>query len=105
MFPEDDGIVTPCPAQTISSVTRMDAGSRCDNIAHAGRGSVVTWMQIMGEVRRLDDRRKRAEHLGEDDAAGLVTMLLDFHNQAVVSVPAPSRPALRRTSQGQEKGR
>jgi len=66
---------------------------------------MVTWMQIMTQVQRLGDKRKRAEHLGEEDAAGFVAMLLDFHNQTVVSVPAPSRSALRRTSQGQEKAR
>lgn len=84
-------------------VIGMNAGPRCDTFSVAGGGSVVTWMQIMAEVRRLDDKRKRGEHLGEEDAAGLVAMLLDFHNQAVVSVPMPSRPSLRRT--GQDNGR
>jgi hypothetical protein len=60
---------------------------------------MVTWMQIMAEVRRLDDKRKLGEHLGEDDATRLVAMLLDFHDQAVVKVPTPSRPPSRRAGQ------
>jgi hypothetical protein len=62
----------------------------------AGGGSTVNWMQIMVEVRRLDDKQKSSEHLSEADAAGLVVMLLDFHHQAVVKVPTPSRPSLKR---------
>ena len=61
---------------------------------------MVTWMQIIAEVRRLDDKQKGGEHLSEKDAAGLVAMLLDFHNQAVVKVPTPSKPSLKATSQG-----
>jgi hypothetical protein len=64
---------------------------------------MVTWMQIMVEVRRLDGRQKRGEHLGEEDAARLVTMLLDFHNQAVMKVPTPSRPSLKLTGQGRDQ--
>jgi hypothetical protein len=58
---------------------------------------MVTWMQIMAEVRRLDDKKKGGEHLSEADAAELVAMLLDFHSQAVVTAPTPSRPMLRMT--------
>jgi hypothetical protein len=65
-------------------------------------GIMVNWMQIMVEVRRLDDKQKRGEHLSEGDAAGLVAMLLDFHHQAVVKVPTPSRLSLKAT--GQRKG-
>jgi hypothetical protein len=61
---------------------------------------LVTWMQIMVEVRRLDDKRKTAEHLSEDDAEKLVSMLLDFHNQAVEKVPEPSTPSLKMAGQG-----
>jgi len=58
---------------------------------------VVTWMQIMVEVRRLDEKRKCGERLGEEEGAGLVAMLLDFHNQVVEKVPTPSRPPSRMT--------
>jgi hypothetical protein len=60
---------------------------------------MVTWMQVMAEARRLDEKRKCGEHLSEDEGAGLVDMLLDFHNQAVEKVPEPSRPSLRVTGQ------
>jgi hypothetical protein len=63
---------------------------------------MITWMQIMAEVRRLDDKQKGGEHLSEEDAAGLVAMLLDFHHQAVVKVPTPSRPSLKAASQGKD---
>jgi hypothetical protein len=59
-------------------------------------------MQIMVEVQRLDDKQKGGEHLSEGDAAGLVATLLDFHHQAVVKVPTPSRPSLKATSQGKD---
>ena len=72
------------------------------SILFAKGGSMVTWMQIIAEVRRLDDKQKRGEHLSEEDGSGLVAMLLDFHNQAVANVPAPSRPSLELT--GQDKG-
>jgi hypothetical protein len=55
---------------------------------------MVTWMQIMAEVRRLDDKRQRGGQLAEDEGAALLAMLLDFHNQVVTKVPAPSRPSL-----------
>jgi len=48
-------------------------------------------------------QRKGGERLGEDEAGRLVAMLLDFHNQAVEKVPAPSRPPLK--SAVQAKGR
>jgi hypothetical protein len=64
---------------------------------------MVTWMQIMTEVRRLDDKQKGGERLDEEDAAGLVAMLLDFHRQAVVKLPTPSRPTLQATSQGKSR--
>ena len=54
-------------------------------------------MQIMVEVRRLDEKRKCGERLGEEEGAGLVAMLLDFHNQVVEKVPTPSRPPSRMT--------
>jgi hypothetical protein len=62
---------------------------------------MFTWMQIMEEVRHLDEKQRTGEHLGEDDAARLVAMLLDFHNQAVEKVPTPSRP-LRSVAQREE---
>ncbi len=61
---------------------------------------MVTWMQVMAEARRLDEKRKSGERLNEEDALGLVVMLFDFHNQAVEKVPEPSRPSLRATGQG-----
>jgi hypothetical protein len=64
---------------------------------------MVTWMQIMAEVRRLDDKRKGGEPLSGEDAAGLVAMLLDFHWQAIAKVPVPSRPPPR--TMGRGKGR
>jgi hypothetical protein len=63
---------------------------------------MVTWMQIMAEVQRLDDKQKGREHLSEEDAAGLVAMLLDFHWQAVEKVPTPSRPSLKATGHGKD---
>ena len=56
---------------------------------------MVAWIQVMAEARRLDEKRKLGERLNEEDALGLVAMLLDFHNQAVEKVPEPSRPSLR----------
>ena len=61
---------------------------------------MVTWMQIMVEVRRLDDKRKSGEGLSEQEAAGLVAALLTFHNQAVKKVPTPSRPSMKATRTG-----
>jgi hypothetical protein len=58
---------------------------------------MVTWMQIMAEVRGLDDKRKGGEALSHEDAAGLVAILLDFHLQAVAKVPTPSRPSMKAT--------
>jgi hypothetical protein len=57
-------------------------------------------MQIMVEVRRLDDKQKSGERLSGEDAAGLLSKLLDFHEQAVEKVPEPSRPSLRMTGRG-----
>lgn len=61
---------------------------------------MVKWMQIMAEVRRLDDKRKCGDGLSQEEAAGLLTMLLDFHHQAVDKVPEPSGPSLNLTGQG-----
>jgi hypothetical protein len=61
---------------------------------------MVTWTQIMVEVRRLDDKRKGGEPLSAEEGAALVAMLLDFHSQAVEKVPEPSRPSLKMTGQG-----
>jgi hypothetical protein len=62
---------------------------------------MVTWMQIMAEVTRLDDKRKGGEHLSQEDAAGLVAMVLDVHNHAVEKLPTPSRPQSRMTGQSE----
>jgi hypothetical protein len=64
---------------------------------------MITWMQVIAEVRRLDDKRRSGEPLSEGDAAGLVAMVLDFHHQAVKKVPTPSRPSMKATRLG--KGR
>jgi hypothetical protein len=66
---------------------------------------MVTWMQVMVEARRLDDKRKSGERLNGEDSAGLVSMLLNFHDQAVEKVPEPSRPALRMTGQRHSRRR
>lgn len=43
---------------------------------------MITWIQVMAEVRRLDDVRRREGKLAGPDAERLVTMLLAFHLQA-----------------------
>jgi hypothetical protein len=39
---------------------------------------MVTWMQVMAEARRLDEKQKLGERLSQEDAAGLVAMLSTF---------------------------
>jgi hypothetical protein len=58
---------------------------------------VVTWMQIIAEVQRVDAKRKRGEHFTQEDTERLITMLLDFHRGTVLKVPEPSRPQFRGT--------
>ena len=71
----------------------LDAGQfASESNGSIGATLMVTWMQIMAEVRSLGDKQERGDRLSEDDAARLVAMLLDFHNQAVIKEPVPSRP-------------
>lgn len=64
---------------------------------------MTTWMEIMREVQRLDTLRTSGKRLNEDDAERLVTMLLAFHQGAVVKVPTPSKPRVPQSVEG--KGR
>ena len=44
---------------------------------------MMTWMQVMAEVRRLDQQRRHEGRISGADAERLVTMLLEFHSQAL----------------------
>jgi hypothetical protein len=55
---------------------------------------MITWVRVMAEVQRLEEKRGRGERLTPEDAEALVTMLRGFHNQAVAKVPIPSRPSM-----------
>jgi hypothetical protein len=44
---------------------------------------MTTWIQVMAEVRAMDDRRRSGKGLDGADAEKLVSMILEFHKQAV----------------------
>jgi hypothetical protein len=52
-----------------------------------GRETMTTWIQVMTQVRRIDEQRRRQGRIDEGDADRLVTMLLEFHGQAVATSP------------------
>lgn len=54
---------------------------------------MTTWIQIMAQVRLLDEQRRVEGRLREGDAEQLVTMLIDFHQQAVASTPSREPPS------------
>jgi len=56
---------------------------------------MTTWIQVMAQVRRLDEQRRQHGRIDERDADQLVTMLLEFHGQAVVTSPSGEMPAAR----------
>jgi hypothetical protein len=49
---------------------------------------MTTWMQVIAVVKELDDRRRRGLNLDGRDAEKLVTMVLDFHQKAVIKTPS-----------------
>jgi hypothetical protein len=61
---------------------------------------MTTWIQVMAHVRRLDEQRRLEGRINERDADQLVTMLLEFHEQAVVALPSPSDASAVRAPEG-----
>lgn len=56
-------------------------------------GSPVTWVEVMNLVRALDAKRRAGQHLSEEEADRLVTMLVAFHEGVVCALPtSDSRP-------------
>jgi hypothetical protein len=59
---------------------------------------MAIWIDVMGVARALRDKRDGGQPLDGEDADRLLTVLLDFHERAVVSTPQTERPAAHKPS-------